>query len=150
MSQYILIFRGFARTPGWCHVVVGEHDRGNRAVLVGELDDNPGTSVLNATEQIAEAVSRTLLDGNSQFELYEYMTEGLPDLKPTFYRIDWKGQPGHFSMPTWDPVDSQADFWLRSLGSAVRDHDYTFKALTAERELEVVDAREPEALPWAI
>jgi hypothetical protein len=150
MNECILIFRGFARTPGWCHVVVGEDDRGHKAVLVGELDDNPGTSVLNATEQIADAVSRTLLGGSSRFELYEFVTEGLPDLKPTFNRIDWKGPPGRFSMPTWNPVDPEADDWLRRLGGVVRSHDYTFKALTAERNLEIVDARGPEALPWAI
>jgi len=150
MSQYILIFRGFARTPGWCHVVVGEDNHGQKAVLVGELDDNPGTSVINATEQVSDAISRTLLGGSSEFELYEYVIKGLPELKPTFYRIEWKGERGRFSMPTWTPVDPEADPWLRALGPCVKDQDYTFDALTAERDLELIDAREPEALPWAV
>lgn len=150
MSQYILAFRGFARTPGWCHVVVAEDNRGQKAVLVGELDDNPGTSVINATEQIAEAVSRKLLAGSSHFELYEYMNKGLPELKPTFYLIEWKGERGRFSMPTWTPVDPEVDPWLQALRSCVKDQDYTFNALTTERNLELVDAREPEALPWAV
>jgi len=150
MSQYILIFRGFARTPGWCHVVVGEDNRGQKAVLVGELDDNPGTSVINATEQVSDAISRALLGGSSEFEFYEYVIKGLPELKPTFYRIEWKGERGRFSMPTWTPVDPEADPWLRALGPRVKDRDYTFNALIAERDLEVIDAREPEALPWAV
>jgi len=150
MSQYILVFRGFARTPGWCHVVVAEDHHGQKAVLVGELDDNPGTSIINATEQIADAISRKLLAGSSDFELYEYVIKGLPELKPTFYLIEWKGQPGRFSMPTWTPVDPSVDPWLRVLQSRVKDHEYTFNALTAERDLEMIDAREPEALPWAV
>jgi hypothetical protein len=53
-------------------------------------------------------------------------------------------------MPTWMPVDQQADPWLRSLGNEVKETDYMFDALTTERDLELIDAREPEALPWAI
>jgi len=150
MSQYILIFRGFARSPAWCHVIVAHDDRAKKAVLVGELDDNPGTSVINATEQVAEAISRRLLQGCRDFELYQYIPKGLPDLEPTFYRIDWRGQPGLFSMPTWTPVDPQMDQWLRSLRHEVKEKDYTFDALTAERDLELVDSREPEALPRAM
>jgi hypothetical protein len=150
MSQYLLIFRGFARSPAWCHVVVAHDDRGRKAVLVGELEANRGTSVINATEQVAEAISQRLPDGSRDFTLYEYITNGLPDLKPTFYRSDWQGQPGIFSMPTWMPVDQQADPWLRSLGNEVKETDYMFDALTTERDLELIDAREPEALPWAI
>jgi hypothetical protein len=150
MSQYILIFRGFARTPAWCHVIVGHDDRGQSAVLVGELDDNPGTSVINATEQVTEAISQRLLHGGREFELYEYIPKGLPDLTPTFYRIDWRGQAGMFSMPTWTVVDPEGDPWLRSLRKEVTETAYTFDALMADRDLELVDAREPEALPWAI
>jgi hypothetical protein len=150
MSQYLLIFRGFARSPAWCHVVVAHDDRGRNAVLVGELEDNAGTSVINATEQVAEAISQRLLHGSRDFVLYEYITNGLPELKPTFYRIDWRGQPGLFSMPTWTPIDPQTDPWLRSLRHQVKESDYTVNALTADRELEQIDAREPEALPWAM
>jgi hypothetical protein len=150
MSQYILIFRGFARSPAWCHVVAAHDDRGRQAVLVGELEDNRGTSVINATEEVAEAISQRVLHGSHDFELYEYIPKGLPDLEPTFYRIDWRGQPGLFSMPTWTVIDAQTDPWLRSLRGEVKDTDYTFDALTTERDLELIDAREPEALPWAM
>jgi hypothetical protein len=72
MSECILVFPGFARAPSWCHVVIGTDNRGGTAVLLGELDDNPGTTVTNALENAAESVSRQLLDGDRSFKLYEY------------------------------------------------------------------------------
>jgi hypothetical protein len=143
-AEYILIFIGFARTPGWCHVVV--EGNGNGTVLVGELDDNPGTSVLNATEEIASAISHKIFNGAapSDFTLFEYEVKAPPDLKPTFYRVAWNGAPGQFSMPTWTVVDPSVEPGLRSVQGSVRADDYTFDAVTSERELELIDAREPE------
>jgi hypothetical protein len=151
VSQYILRFRGFARRPSWCHAIVAHDDHGQKAVLVGELDDNPGTSTINAIEQVGEAIAEHLLSGNRSFALYQYVPKGLPDLEPTFYRVEWNGQPGSFSMPTWKVVVPQGDPWLRHLRNAVRDHDYTFDSLSSERDLELIDAtREPEDLRWAM
>jgi len=151
MSQQILVYRGFARDPGWCHVIVGRDERtGDTAVLVGELDDNPGTTITNALEEVAEAIKRYVLNGDSDFELYQYSPQGLPDLKPTFYRIEWKGQPGRFSMPVWNVVDPRKDPWLRVLRDQVKEHNYTSHALIAERNLQVIDSRERQDLPTAI
>jgi hypothetical protein len=149
MSQCILVFRGFGRAPSRCHVVVASDNRGAKAVLVGELDDNPGTTVTNAIEEVAESVKRELLDGDPDFVLYEYVPKGLPSLRPTFYRIEWKGQPGHFSMPEWHIVEPDSDPWLRHLRGLVLETEYTSKALIAERKLEIVDSREREDLPAA-
>jgi hypothetical protein len=150
MSEHILVFRGFARASSWCHVVVGTDRQGRRAVLVGELDDNPGTTATNAIEQVAEAVTSRLLGGDREFELYEYVPKGLPDLAPTFYRIEWKGRAGQFSSPEWHVVDPGSDPWLRTLRSQVMERDYTSRALIEQRGLKVVDARAREELPWAI
>jgi hypothetical protein len=147
MTEYILVFTGFARTPGWCHVVVAEG--GHRpAVLVGDLDDNPGTSVINATEEVAAEISRRLFkgEGPSAFTLFEYYAKGPPDLTPTFFRIDWAGEPDQFSMPTWTRVNADEEPLLRPLSDRVRPDHYTFDALTAERSLELIDASEPEAV----
>ncbi len=38
---------------------------------------------------------------------------------------------------------------LGSLRHHVKENGYTFDAPSAERDLELIDAREPEALPWA-
>ena len=147
MNEYILIFRGFGRSPSWCHAVVDEQ---GKKVLVGELDDNPGTTVTNAVEEVAEGISRKLLSGDGDFELYEYVPKGLPKLEPTFYRIVWQGQPGRFSEPAWEIVDPTTDEWLQDAQDSVMSHDYTSKVLGADRELTAVDAREPEDLPLAI
>jgi hypothetical protein len=53
-------------------------------------------------------------------------------------------------MPTWTVVDPKGDPWLRHLRDAVKEDGYTFNALTAERDLKVIDAREREDLPSAI
>jgi len=116
---------------------------------VGELDDNPGTTVTNAIEQVAERIRCDLLDGDPHFELYEYVPKGLPQLRPTFYRIEWRGQPGHFSMPTWLVVEPSADPWLRHLQDLVMEDGYTSQALIADRKLEVIDSRERDDLPAA-
>ena len=151
MSQHILVYRGFARDPGWCHVIVGRDVRtGKKAVLVGELDDNPGTTVANALAEVAQAIKHYVLNDDADFELYLYSSEGLPDLEPTFYRIEWNGQQGAFSVPIWHVVDPRADAWLRALRDQVRETGYTSQALIAERHLEVIDSRERLDLPTAI
>lgn len=149
MSQFILVFRGFGRSPSWCHVVVASDTSGAKGVLVGELDDNPGTTVTNALEEVAESVRRELLDGDPNFDLYEYVPMGMPELRPTFYKIEWRGEPGHFSMPTWHAVEPDADPWLRQLQCNVMEHGYTAQALIAERKLQVIDPRQHEDLPVA-
>lgn len=147
--QSILVYRGFARAPGWCHVVHGVDEQGAKAVLVGELDDNPGTSVTNAIEEVAESVKREMLGGDGDFAVFEYAPKGMPGLRPTFYRVSWEGQPGHFSMPEWNVVEPGSDPWLRRWRDLVMEKGYTSKALIAERGLEVLDARAREDLPVA-
>lgn len=140
MNEYILLYPGFARSPGWCHVVVADNGHPS-TVLVGDLDDNPGTSVINATEQIAAAISQRLFDGAcpEDFAMFEYYTGGPPDTAPTFLLVEWKGERGHFSMPTWTTVDPSEEPRLRSISDRVRTDRYTFDALTTERDLELID-----------
>lgn len=147
--QSILVYRGFARAPGWCHVVHGVNEEGAKAVLVGELDDNPGTSVTNAIEEVAASVKREMLGGEGDFTLFEYAPKGMPDLRPTFYQVIWEGQPGHFSVPEWNIVEPGSDPWLRRWRDLVMEKGYTAKALIAQRGLEVLDARAREDLPVA-
>ncbi len=144
MTEYILVYPGFARTPGWCHVIVAD-DGHPGTVLVGDLDDNPGTSVINATEQVAVAISQKLFNGAGldDFTMFEYYAKAPPDLAPTFFRVEWEGEPGQFSMPTWTRVDPSEEPGLRCISDRVRADGYTFDALTTERNLELIDASEP-------
>ncbi|MBV9334373.1 MAG: hypothetical protein JO243_00660 [Solirubrobacterales bacterium] len=152
MSQYLVRYAGFARTPGVCHVVVARDTQGEAAVLVGELEDNPGTSTINAIEQIAALISKRLLTGSTSFSLYQYALVGIPEpeeLRPTFYRVRWEGGRA-FAMPVWDVVEPDTDPWLRHIKGAVKPRDYTMNALLAEldRNLELVDGV-AEPIPWA-
>jgi hypothetical protein len=149
ISQCILVFRGFARSPSVCHVANTTDDRGRRIVLAGELDDNPGTTLTNAIEQAAESIQRSLLHGEEGFELYQYVPKGLPRLEPTFYRVFWRGQSG-FSMPEWQTVDTDKEAALSNLRDVPTEDDYTSQALVKERKLQIVDARASEDLPVAI
>lgn len=144
MIEYILLYPGFARTPGWCHVVVADNGRPHTA-LVGDLDDNPGTSVINATEEVAAAVAHKLFNGAGpdDFTMFEYYAKAPPDLAPTFFRIEWQGEPGQFSMPTWTRVDPSEEPGLQIISERVRADRYTLDALTADRNLELIDASEP-------
>jgi len=142
MSESILVIPGFARAPVRCHVVIATGQQG-RAVLVGELEDNPGTSVTNALEFVAESVARGLLEDDRNFAFYEYVPKGLPKLLPTFYRIEWRGEPGQFSMPEWNVMDPLADQWLRFFKDRVTETGYTSDALKA-RGVEVIDMRDDD------
>jgi hypothetical protein len=140
VTEYILVFRGFSRAPSYCHALVSEGDQ--PTVLVGELADNPGTSVENAVERAAYGVAQTSLPDAQDFALYQFDPQGLPDLAPTFYRVEW-GR-GAYLDPTWTVVDPDATPALAGLRDRVRAAGYTAQALMEERHLEVVDARHPE------
>jgi len=146
MSEYIFVTRGFAREPVWCHVVIAS-GKGRQAVLIGELEDNPGTSATNALEQIAEKVSAELLKDRQGFEFFEYVPKGLPSLEPTFYRIEWGGTPGRFSMPVWNVVAPETDWMIRFFRGRVLPEGYTSKALMSARDIDVFDAREHPDIP---
>lgn len=152
MSQYIVRYKGFARAHGICHVVVARDERDSIAVLVGELKDNPGTSTINAIEQVAALISEKLLNGSTNFSLYQYALVGLPDPdqpRPTFYRVTWNGTRA-FTMPSWKVVDPDLDPGLQDVKSTVKPRDYTMDSLLSEvdRDLELVDGV-AEPLPWA-
>ncbi len=76
VKEYVLVFRGFARKASRCHVVVSNGADGSPRVLVGELDDNPGTTVTNAVEEVARGIRRKLVKGRGGFDLYEYVPVG--------------------------------------------------------------------------
>jgi len=108
-----------------------------RRVLVGSLQDNPGTAVVNATEEIGAALSELLFDsaGSSAFTMFEYDPRGLPTLAPTAFRVVWHGERDRFAMPTLEVVEPADDPELGSLLAKVRDDDYTLDRLLVERDL---------------
>jgi hypothetical protein len=141
MTEYLLTYAGFSKTPGICHVIAADE---STDVLVGNLDDNPGTSVINATEEIGWALSRLLFDDAdpTAFRMFEYDPRGVPSLEPTTSRVQWNGEPGTFAMPTWVSVESEMLAEIADLLRKVRVQGYTFDALSSERDLIHIESPE--------
>jgi hypothetical protein len=81
--ELLLPYPGFCGFDGLCHVRVFVlcHRVPWRApvVLVGGLDDNPGTSVTNVIEVVAAAVRRQVFPEGSRFVLVEHYADRLGD-----------------------------------------------------------------------
>ena len=101
-------------------------------MLLGELDDNPSTSLTNGIEAAAKAVSDVLLQGDTKFRLYEYVPRGLPSGGPTFYVISWRGGRT-FRWPEWVVVKASDDPWLAKASQFVNPNDYTSKTVDGKR-----------------
>ena len=132
IEQFLLEYQGYVAAPARCHVILSRRATPRPKVLLGELDDNPSTSVTNLIEEVAHDVWVELLDSEGDFDLYEFVPRGLPDGDPTFYRIQWKGgRP--FRWPVWERVDPSADPWLERVQSLglVRATGYTSDAIDA-------------------
>jgi hypothetical protein len=57
--ELLLPYQGLNGFDGVCHVRVYEQPGQLPVVIVGALDDNPGTSITNAIEMVAAAVQRS-------------------------------------------------------------------------------------------
>jgi hypothetical protein len=139
IRQYVLAFRGFSSRPGLCHVLVSTNGSRPKA-LVGELLDNPGTSTTNAVEEVGAIISERLLKGSTEFDLYQFQPEGLPDLRPTFYAIEWMGgRP--FRWPVWHIVLPQDDEWIAHAKRYLDAQNYTLERV--RDGVEFIDATWP-------
>ncbi len=67
---------------GRCRVRIFERERGERVVLLTELDDNPGESIAGACEQIASELTArwTLKSRSTRWVLHDATAENLPPL----------------------------------------------------------------------
>jgi hypothetical protein len=72
LHDTLLSFVGLNGVHSLCHVRVYERGRRRPVVIVGQLDDNPGTAVMNGPELIASAISREVLAGRRRFEFIEH------------------------------------------------------------------------------
>src|SRR3954469_9286567 len=115
LEEFLLDYVGAPGSTGRCHVVV---DRANRDALVGELDDNPGTSVNNALERVADAVSRLFFSGTSEFTLYQYSPSSPTAGGPATFRIEGRG--GRFRMPEW-VTPAPDDLFVLEVARLTRD-----------------------------
>ena len=70
--EQLLPFEGIHEIDGLCHVRTYEWPGRMPVVIVGELDDNPGTKVRKAIPAVARAIQRELFDDGREFVLVEY------------------------------------------------------------------------------
>ncbi len=141
IREYLLQYRGFGAEPGICHVVVAQDD-GPATVLVGAPNENPGTSVTNALEEVSGEISTLILGGERDFRLYQYEPEGLPHRKPTFYRITWT--PKAFRMPQWKPVTPESEQPLIPLANVLPEPaHYNVANLRLRADVEHIQPRDP-------
>jgi hypothetical protein len=79
----LLTYQGLNGFDGLCHVRIYEQPGQLPIVIVGALDDNPGTSITNAISMVAAAVQRRAFSDGREFRLIEHY----PDT------IDGRGTP---------------------------------------------------------
>jgi hypothetical protein len=86
--QSLLPYQGFHGTRGLCHIRVYEQPGRLPVVIVGALDDGPGTSITNAIEMVAAAIQASVFTDGREFELIEHYPGSLGDSStPSFTRV---------------------------------------------------------------
>jgi hypothetical protein len=137
IEQYLLLFPGNSNLESQCHVLV---DREERWAVAGQLDDNPGTSVTNALERVAQAIAERWFDDMSDFSLFEYTMHDPVDRVPALYEIRWHG--GTFRMPEWTRSD-RANRLLDVISPYIPD-PYTSRDLRGAETVKVGALRRAE------
>ncbi|UTI63914.1 hypothetical protein NBH00_21545 [Paraconexibacter antarcticus] len=122
-DEFILRFHGFASTLSTCHAMVAP----GLGVVLGELDDNEGTSLTNALELACAAVAFRDFGGRSDFEVFEWLPSDPVNRRSSMLKIEWRA-PG-IRMPLWvDSSDPPA--YVRQALSRIRNVvPYTARAL---------------------
>lgn len=96
------------------HVRVFEAERELPVVIAGQLDDNAGTSVTNAIEEIAAIAADRYFDGATDFELFEFYPAPLGPTQPARrgaydeVKFATKLPP---ATPSWEPMPSRSLEW---------------------------------------
>ncbi len=96
--ELLLPYQGLNGFDGVCHVRVYEQPGQLPVVIVGALDDNPGTSITNAIEMVAAAVQRNEFADGREFRLIEHYPDGIDgSLTPTYSLVHFKHRATHES-----------------------------------------------------
>jgi hypothetical protein len=94
----LLAYQGLNGVDGVCHVRAYEQPGRLPVVIAGALDDNPGTSLTNAVEMAAHAISSEIFRDGREFQLVEYHP-GVPEESPAL----------HFALVHFLHADSSED-----------------------------------------
>jgi hypothetical protein len=126
--ELLMPYQGLDGREGLCHVRVYEEFGRLPVVIVGGLDDNPGTAIALVIETVAAAVQRRLFADGRQFHLVEHYRDVIEGLRTSRYALVrfrgrsvvgtvgvWDGAgvegarqravEGDFRDPRWEPID---------------------------------------------
>ena len=107
-------FRGFHGCEAWCALEILRAASGQTVVIATEVEDNPGTSITNAAEQLAYHVCVDFAIDPSKLiwiEHYGYPSPGASRRPRTYDLVTFEIlPPGHdavFAHPNWRPMIKQ-------------------------------------------
>ncbi len=130
--ESLMRYQGLNGADGVCHLRVFERPGELPVVIAGNLDDNPGTTITNAIEMVAEAVKRNVICDGREFKLIEHYPGAIHDpTTPTFSWVTFEHQ---------DSKESNKKAGILVLVDAFA------KAIQYEREIEG-DFRNPKWKP---
>ncbi len=121
-SQYLLRFPGFSQRTSVCHLFLA-----NRGVVLGELEDNEGTSVTNALEIVCAGIAEEFFAGSTDFAVYQWLPRDVFTTEGRMLEIHWHA-PG-FRLPEWCPVIKLPDYAREAESQIRRIHPYTYEFL---------------------
>jgi hypothetical protein len=132
LEEYRMLFDGFSGRSSSCHLLLAPAE----GVVLGELDDNPGTSLTNALELACAAVSDEFFDRTTDFPIFEWIPHDLPTDRPNMLEIFWHAQG--FRLPEWK-TPTRAPWFVSEAEKRIHaTRPYTQSGLS-ERQVACVD-----------
>ena len=120
--EHLLCFTGFTDRLSVCHLFVSQ-----RGIVLGELEDNKGTSVTNALELVCAGVAARFFDGSVDFEVFEWLPKNV--LIETGRMLEIKWHAAGLRLPEWRPV-LKLPAYAQAAESEIRKLDpYTSRTL---------------------
>lgn len=123
LPEFVLHFDGFAASQSWCHLLLDER----QGVVLGELDDNPGTSLTNALELACAVIADRYFDRRTDFMIFEWLPHDLRTREPRLFEIKWHA-PG-FRLPEWTGPTDLPPFASHAEEQILRYQPYTAAVL---------------------
>jgi hypothetical protein len=132
LTEHIMLFDGFSGRPSACHLLLAPAE----GVVLGELDDNTGTSLTNALEFACAAVADEFFDRSTTFPVFEWIPHDLPTYQPDMLMIVWRASG--FRLPEWRAPEDPPQFVLEAEALIRATQPYTAETLKA-RDVPVID-----------
>ena len=67
-TEYLIRFPSFSNERSVCHLFLA-----NEGIVLGELEDNKGTSVTNALEIVCAGIADAFFEGKTDFAVFEWL-----------------------------------------------------------------------------